>query len=263
MLPLLRAKNFARARSCYRRSNPKMSSNDMPSPDTRDAPKFHYEKPRELNRFIRRVEELFEKHGVKLDTDKIKYLGAYADARTEREWEAMSSSASGNFAMFKKEIIESYPEANDEMRGSMIELKRIINCYSNLMPEDLVQLQAYRRAFTAEAKKLQADPPLLSNHEIVNQFLQPLDESFQERIVSKLDLTRMVKSTPEKNVRAEDRFSLKEIMETAIEIARSSQISYSSDDIISLKTEPVKNASRSIDSDSDEEEFSRENKVWR
>jgi len=108
----------------------------------------------------------------------------------------------------------------------------------------------------------QADPPLLSNHEIVNQFLQPLDESFQERIISKLDLTRMVKSTPKKNVCAEDRFSLKEIMEMAIEIVRSSQISYSSDDHISLKTEPVKNASRSIDSDSDEEEFPRENNMW-
>jgi hypothetical protein len=244
-----------------------MSSNDMPSPDTRDAPKFHYEKPRELNRFIRRVEELFEMHGVKSNTAKIKYLGAYADARTEREWEAMSSSASGNFASFKKEIIESYPEANDEMRGSMIELKRIINCYSNMMPEDLAQLQAYRRAFTAEAKKLRADPPLLSNCEVVNKFLQPLDESFRERIVDKLDLARMVKSAPEINVRAEDRFSLKEIMETAIEIARSSQISYSSDDHISLKTEPVKNASTShastsLEADSDEEEFSRDSRVW-
>ena len=237
----------------------------MPSPSSRDAPKFHYEKPRELNQFIRWVEELFEKHGVKSDTTKIKYLGAYADACTEREWEAMSSSASRNFASFKKEIIESYPEANDEMHGSMIELKRIINCYSNLMPEDLAQLQAYRCAFTAEAKKLWADPPLLSNHEVVNKFLQPLDESFQERIIDKLDLARMLKSTPEMNVRAEDRFTLKEIMETAIKIARSAQMSYSLDDHISLKTEPVKNARSSstpLDADSDEEEFSRERGVW-
>lgn len=77
----------------------------------------------------------------------------------------------------------------------------------------------------------------------------------------------MIKSAPEINVRAEDRFSLKEIMETAIEIARSSQISYSSDDHISLKTEPVKNASTShastsLEADSDEEEFSRESRVW-
>jgi hypothetical protein len=241
-----------------------MSSNDMPSPDTRDAPKFHYENPRELCRFIRRVEELFEKHGVKSDTVKIKYLGAYADARTEREWEAMTSSASGNFTMFKKEIIESYPEADNEMRGSMIELKRIISCYSNLKPDDLVQLQAFRRAFTAEAKKLQADPPLLSNHEIVNLFLQPLDESFRERIVVKLDLARTVKSTPDKDVRTEDRFTLKEIIETAISIARSSQTSYSSDNHISLKTEPVKNASARIEADSDsDEEFARASKVWR
>ena len=136
----------------------------------------------------------------------------------------------------------------------MIELKRIIGCYSKLKPDDLVQLQAFRRTFTAEAKKLQADPPLLSNHEIVNLFLQPLDESFREKIVVKLDLARTVKSTPDKDVRAEDRFTLKEIMETAISIARSSQMSYSSDNDISLETEPVKNARARIETDSDRDE---------
>ena len=46
-----------------------------------------------------------------------------------------------------------------------------------------------------------------------------------------------------------------------IKIACSLQMSYSSDDHISLKTEPVKNASTSLEADSDEEEFSREKGV--
>ena len=175
------------------------------------------------------------------------------DACAEREWGGISSSESGNFAQFKQEIIESYPEAIDEMRGSMIELKRIISCYSNLMPENLVQLQAFRQAFSAEAKRLQADPPLLSNHE-VNLFLQQLDESFRERILNKLDLSRVVMSSPEEDRCSEDRFTLNEIMETAIEVARSSQISYSSDMLIWSGNEPVKNASMLIQAEEDSDE---------
>lgn len=49
-----------------------MSSNDMPSPYSRDAPKFDYKNPEELNRFIRRVEELFDKCGIDSDDEKIK-----------------------------------------------------------------------------------------------------------------------------------------------------------------------------------------------
>ena len=225
----------------------------MPSPYSRDAPKFHYKNPEELNRFIRRVEELFEKFDVDSDDEKIKYLGIYADARTEREWEGMSSHASGNFSSFKKEIVESYPEAYYEMRGSMIELKRIINRYSNLMPEDIVQLHAFRRAFVSEAKKLRADPPLLSNREAVDQFLTPLSEPFIERILTKLDLVEMVKSNPDEDRRPEDRFSLNEIIETAIEVARSSEISYASDNNSLLENELMKNASRFLPEVEDEQ----------
>lgn len=152
----------------------------------------------------------------------------------------MSSHASGNFSSFKKEIVESYPEAYYEMRGSMIELKRIINRYSNLMPEDMVQLQAFKRAFVAEAKKLRADPPLLSNREAVMYFLTPLSETFIEKILTKLDLVEMVKSSSDKNRRPEDRFPLNEIIETAIQIARSSQAGYALDDNSPLENELIK-----------------------
>ena len=229
-----------------------MSSNDMPSPYSRDAPKFDYKNPHELNRFIRRVEELFDKFGVESDVEKIKYLGIYADARSEREWEGMSSHASGNFSSFKKEIVESYPEAYYEMRGSMIELRRIINHYSNLLPEDLVQLQAFRRAFVAEVKKLRAEPPLLSNREAVIHFLTPLSEPFRQKILTRLDLVEMVKSSSDKNRRPEDRFSLNEIIETAIQIARSTPIRYALDDNSPLENELMKNASRFLPEVEDE-----------
>jgi hypothetical protein len=219
-----------------------MSSASMPSPYAEEAPKFHYDKPEELNRFIRQVEELFKKCGVKTDTDKIKYLGAYADARSEREWEGMSSHAAGNFSDFKTEIIASYPEASEEIRGSLRGLREIMDKYSQISPADLTQLQAFRRAFSAEAKKLQCKPPLLSNLEIVNCFMERLTEVFRQRILDKLDLATMVKPASSRDRRAEDKFSLDEIMEAAVSIARSPETSYSLDGVILLEIEPSKNA---------------------
>jgi len=143
-----------------------MPAKDMPSPYSKDAPKFNFEKPGELNRYIQRLEELFEKHSIEEDKEKIKYLGAYADVRTEKEWEAMTSYE-GTFVAHKKEIIASYPEASNEVRGSIKELRRIRDEHSGITCQDLTRLQAYKRAFVAEAKKLQADPPLLSNHEAI------------------------------------------------------------------------------------------------
>ena len=129
-----------------------MPSKDMPSPYARDAPKFHHEKPEELNRYIRRLEELFSKHSIDDEHEKIKYLGAYADARTEKEWEAMKSYDLGIFDNHKKEIIDSYPEASNEARGSIKELKRIRDSFSGITCQDLTRLQAFKRAFTVDVR---------------------------------------------------------------------------------------------------------------
>lgn len=202
-------------------------SKDMPSPYARDAPKFNSEKPEELNRYIRRLEELFIKYNVEDDQEKIRYLGAYTDARTEKEWEAMASFEAGVFADHKKEIIDSYPEASNEARGSMKELKRVRDSFSGITCQDLTKLQSYKRAFVAEAKKLQKVPALLSNHEAIEYFMKPLSSGFRKKIVDKLDLVDMVAPTEaDGNRRAEDRYPLEKVIETAVNIARGMQSSY-------------------------------------
>ena len=203
----------------------------MPSPYARDAPKFSSDQPEELNRYIRRLEELFTKHGVDADKDKNRYLGAYADARTEKEWEAMDSFEKGTFADHKKEIIDSYPEACNEARGSMKELKRIRDSYSGITCQDLTRFQAYKRAFVAEAKRLQTDPALLSNHEAIEFFMKPLSSGFKKKIVDKLELVDYVNSeAADKKRRPEDRFPLDKVIETATTIARGMQASYGASD---------------------------------
>jgi len=203
----------------------------MPSPYARDAPKFSSDQPEELNHYIRRLEELFTKHGVDADKDKNRYLGAYADARTEKEWEAMDSFEKGTFAEHKKEIIDSYPEACNEVHGSMKELKRIRDSFSGITCQDLTRFQAYKRAFVAEAKRLQTDPALLSNHEAIEFFMKPLSSGFRKKIVDKLELVDYVNSeATDKKRRPEDRFLLDKVIETATTIACGMQASYGASD---------------------------------
>ena len=146
------------------------------------------------------------------------------DPRTENEWEGMYSYAEGTFADFKKEIIESYPEASNQTRGSIKELKRIRDQYSGITPWDISRLAAFKRAFIAEVKKLQKPPALLSNHESVEYFMKPLTDSYRKMIENKLDLAEMVSEKDEnKERRPEDRFSLERVMEVAWNIATGSQ----------------------------------------
>ena len=201
----------------------------MPDPYARDAPKFHHDRPEELNRFIKRVEELFKAHKIEDDREKIRYLGSYADPKTENEWEGMTKYAEGTFEEFKKEIVESYPEASNQTRGSIKELKRIRDMYSGISPADITRLAAFKRAFIAEVKKLQKEPALLSNHESVDYFLRPLTESYRKLILNKLDLAEMVNDKDkEKDRRPEDRFALDRVMEIAWNIATGSQANYGS-----------------------------------
>ncbi|KIM34750.1 hypothetical protein M413DRAFT_22993 [Hebeloma cylindrosporum] len=201
-----------------------MAVKDMPSPWARNALRFNYEKPEELNRYIWRLEELFSKNGIENDKTKIKWLGTYADARTEKELEAMPTFDEGNFTAHIKEIIESYPEASNEARDSIKELKRIRDAAGNITCQDLGKLQAYKRAFTAEAKRLQKEPALMSNHEAIEYFLKPLSDGFRKKIIDKLDIIDLVNPDAEnKNRRPEDRFPLEKFIATAISIAHAMQ----------------------------------------
>jgi hypothetical protein len=223
-----------------------MPSKDMPSPYSRDAPKFHHDKPEELNRYIRRLEELFDKHSIEADKDKIRFLGAYADARTEKEWEAMDSFKNGTFADHKKEIIDSYPEASNEARSSIKELKRIRDSYSGITCQDLMRFQAYKHAFVAEAKRLQAEPAMLSNHEAIEFFMKPLSSGFRKKIIDKLELADMV--TPDAgniNRHPEDRFPLDKIIVTAVNVARGMQATYGTSDSSSSSGESDRREMRS------------------
>ncbi len=76
---------------------------------------------------------------------------------------------------------------------------------------------ALKRGFRVEVKKLQKDPPLLSNREAVEMFLDCLTPEFRLLITSRLDIAN--KEIPE-GTRPEDKYKLDDVVDTAITLAK-------------------------------------------
>ncbi len=82
---------------------------------------------------------------------------------------------------------------------------------------------ALKRGFRVEVKKLQKDPPLLSNREAVEMFLDCLTPEFRLLITSRLDIAN--KEIPE-GTRPEDKYKLDDVVDTAITLGKGSRVTY-------------------------------------
>ena len=215
----------------------------MPNPQSRDAPSFDADKPEELLRFINRMEDLFKKHGITGNGERIVTLGKYADARSENEWRYLKTYKERDFEKFKNELINSYPEAADQERGSLKKLNRLCKEHKGIEQTDLVELKALVRGFNAEVSKLQEPPALLSNREAVDLFLGCLEEDFRHSVQSRLEILGKVEGD---KVRPEDRFQLADVIETALSIGQGSRTTYRS---MATRASPAASSGRSGNSD--------------
>ena len=215
----------------------------MPNPQSRDAPSFDAEKPGELVRFISRMEDLYKKYGVTDDKEKIEMLGKYADAKSENEWCYLKAYKGADFTKFKKELVNSYPEAADQERGSLKKLVRLCKEHKGIDQTDLAELKSLVRGFVAEVGKLQEPPALLSNREAVERFLGCLDDDFRNSVQSRLEILTKV---DENAVRSEDRFQLDDVIDTALSIGQGSRTSYKP---IATRAAPAGSSSRPVISD--------------
>ena len=228
---------------------PMADKTKMPNPQSRDAPSFDADKPEELLRFINRMEDLYKKHGIDNAKDKIEMLGKYADARSENEWRYLKTYNGNDFTKFKKELINSYPEAADQEHGSLKKLARLCKEYRGLEQTDLNDLQALVRGLKAEVAKLQTPPALLSNREAVEQFLGCLDDEFRNNVLSRLEILTI---DDEDTVRAEDRFQLDDVIDTALSIGQGSRSTYKSNSSragVGASAGAVRGSSRASSSD--------------
>lgn len=203
-------------------------------PSARDAPRFSSNRPQELRRFLRMMEDLWDQAEFTDDDVKKVSLRKYADQESEEEWKAFETYPKGNtWEAFKEELIDNYPEAAEAERGTPARIKQLCREMKGIKLGDLGALYAFRRAFMVEARKLKTDPPAMSNREMVELFIGTLSPPFASAVIQFLGnrmeakhqaaLAAGVSKTPR---RPEDRYDLEEVCKAAIQVSDNSQGMY-------------------------------------
>jgi hypothetical protein len=163
----------------------------MVVPGTRNAPKFSAERPRQLRRFIRQLEDLWKEAAIISDKEKKESVGKYADQESEEEWKALDTYSEGcTWEEFKKEILENYPEASAAERGTPARIRQIVRETEGIELGDTTKLYTYRRAFLAEANKLKKPPAVMSNRELVELFMGGLSLALGQAVLQYLGGTK-------------------------------------------------------------------------
>ena len=202
----------------------------MVTPGSRDAPKFLSDQPEGLRRFIRLMEDLWKEAGVTDDNVKKHMIGKYADEDSEEEWAAFSTFGSGHsWEEFKSELIANYPEAAAAERGTPSRIRQVCAETTKVRLGDMPALYRFRRAFLAEAKKLQKPPAAMANRELVELFIGCLTDSFASAVLQFLGNKMSSEQTSGKNTgstvarRPEDRYDLDDVCQAAIQVSENSQ----------------------------------------
>ena len=206
------------------RTNPNvqrpLATRKMPKPGEKNAPSFNPERPEELGRFFERMEDWFADEGIASDVDKKRRIVRYLDADSEIQWKALPVFTDGTFAEFRKEVMASYPRAEEMLRGSVSALKKKISKLGPVAADDRDELLTLVRTMTAEVQKLKKiTPPIHTNRELVEMFLGRLTPDFATRVANKLSVHRLMKAqNPEDDPLArntEDMYDIDEVMRMA------------------------------------------------
>ena len=198
----------------------KGSRHRMPKPGERNAPEFDPEKPEELGRFFERIEDWFLDEEIVEDAERKKKIVKYLDADSEVQWKALSKFATGTYEQFKSQVMASYPAAEEVMKGSVSALRRKIKKLGPVPADDRDELLQLVRVMTAEIMKLKKiTPPIHTNRELVDLFLERLDPEFAARVANKLAVHRLIHANLPVNQaeprNPEDMYDIEEVMEMA------------------------------------------------
>ena len=203
-----------------RERNIPMPTRKMPKPGEKNAPTFDVEKPEELGRFFERMDDWFADEGINDDRDKKRRIVRYLDPDSELQWKALSKFIEGTFEEFRCQVMESYPQAEEVMKGSVAALKRKIARIGPVAADDRDELLRIIRIMTAEVLKLKKiQPPIHTNRELVELFLSRLDGDFAARVANKLSVHRLLSEhNPGNNLgvrNTEDMYDIDEVMNMA------------------------------------------------
>ena len=135
---------------------------------------------------------------------------------------------------FKDELIANYPEAAAAERGTPARIRQLCRGTEKVGLGNMPALYAFRRAFMAEAKKLQKPPDTMANRELVELFISCLSELLASALLQHLGNQYSNPSTVSNGKRKEgdnerlarrpeDQYDLEEVCKAALQVSENSQ----------------------------------------
>ncbi|KAG6904802.1 hypothetical protein DXG01_007055 [Tephrocybe rancida] len=200
----------------------------MPRPGSRDAPRFSSVDPKELPRYIERMEDVFKDYGVTDGEKKKKYICDFADAVSAEEWKSMKTYMEGTYDDFVTALPKRYGELRHHKEGSLLELKRELRSFKGIESDDMSQVLALNRTMQRHTHKLLRDPANLSitSGGLAKLYLEYLSPTFRQAVKQ---AWMVWQTTPDgqaatKGRRVDDPWTVSEIMESAEKVAANGQL---------------------------------------
>lgn len=155
----------------------------VPVPWENNSPKFDGKTPSNLRRFLRNVQTICEKGKITGDQEKKDLMLSYlTDDDTRDQWERLHHYKTGGFDLWVEEIEELFPELEDARVGTLERLKKICSEYRGIEPSELGSLRRFSISFSNEADKLMQAPASIDNGQLVDMYLEVLQERFAEQV---------------------------------------------------------------------------------
>jgi hypothetical protein len=162
---------------------PTVASFRIPSPWDTNAPKFDGKTASSLKRYIRNIRTIFDRGNITDDQDKKERTVEYiTDEDIKEQWERLPNFNTGSFEEFIKEIETLFPELEDDKVGSLKKLEKICHDNRDIRMKDLGELRRFITSFTTEADKLLLPPASINNGQLVDMFLECLEETFRLQV---------------------------------------------------------------------------------
>ena len=196
-----------------------MAATNMPLSRDRGAPTFSSRKPRELGRYLRDLEQLFDQTKQTDDAKKKQWATQYLDVADADDWEMLPEYRDPlkSWADFKKAVIALYPGAADEERYTRADLDNHISRWRMHGISTLGDWAEFFRTYQAISTWL-IGKQRLSSYEQGQRVLKVLDPQTLAAFLKRLEL-----KDPDHNI--DDAYTLQAINTAAGFVLRGNQAS--------------------------------------
>ena len=159
----------------------------MPIRGERSAPLFDQKEPSELSRYFKQLEMLFARCKIDDDEEKKTYATSYVKSNVADSWEVLPEFTDNQktYKDFKERLFELYNQSS--LRYILADLDRLVGERQRVGMRSLQDISNFHLQFITISTYLLTNS-LVSARELSQSYLRVFDETFQNRILMRLNI---------------------------------------------------------------------------